>query len=318
MAKVTINHVFSNDVPSQIFDDLMRRFEGAGHRFTHLKSVQPLAGALVRHYHRPNLESRLIRPAVVTVHHDLSETDEWLQFRKFERQYREADLIICLNTSQIEFLKAEGIPHTTLIPHGYDAALLGPVRRVFDGVRKISIGVFSGRYPRKVKGEAHLHELMKRLDPDKFKFLFIGQDRSVDARQARLRGFEVRSYENVPYCVLASAYREIDILLIASAFEGGPASIPEAVATATPVISTPVGMANDYVTEGVTGHFLRLIPTEDACLLSRLHANPVELERLFDGARQRADSATEWSSIVARHEDAYQTIIRSAVGPYEQ
>ena len=309
MIKLTINHVFSNEVHSQIFYDLMRYFQEYGQRFDHAISVRPIPGALIRHYHRPNFESSLVRPAVVTVHHDLGETDEALKFENFEAQYRQADLIICLNFAQQDFLRSVGIDNTVVIPHGFNPKFLAPVTRSFDGTRKIVLGVFSRRYPRKVKGEAYLQELLKHLDPARFSVLFIGQDRSVDARFARLMGFEARSFERIPYSVLCSAYRAIDLLLIPSRFEGGPANVPEAVATATPILSSRVGMARDFIREGENGFFLTMDPAADARMLQSLHAEATCLNGLFQGSHTYSGSAISWSATVGLHESRYQSLV---------
>lgn len=310
MTKLTINHVFSNDVHSQIFDDLMAYFHEYSTHFIHTPSVKPLSGALIRHYHRPNLESSLVRPAVVTVHHDLRETDDWLRFKNYEEQYRQADLIICLNTAQQAYLQELGIDHTVVIPHGFNPRFLEPIRRDFAGERKIRIGVFSRRYPRKVKGEAYLQELLKHLDPDHFSFLLVGQDRGVEARFARLLGFEARSYEKIPYSVLCNAYRAIDLLLIPSRFEGGPANVPEAIATATPIFSSRVGMALDLLQDGINGYFLSMDPALDTRLLESLHDQPTRLTHLFSGAQTCTGMASSWRHNIQGHESHYRVLIK--------
>lgn len=264
---------------------------------------------MIRHYHRPNLESDLLAPAVVTVHHDLTETDEWLHFSKYERQYRQADMIICLNRTQQEILGKAGITQTTVIPHGFNESYLRPIAREFDGERKIRLGMFSRRYPRKVKGEAYFQELTKHLDPDHFSFLLVGRDRSMDAKWTRALGFETKSFETLPYPVLCSAYEQIDLLLMASRHEGGPANVPEAVATCTPLAASRVGMAIDFIQEGANGLFLTLDPATDAATLEGLHETPERMRELFRGAQQAQGSAHPWQSVVTQHEHIYTDII---------
>lgn len=113
---ITINHVLSNDADSRIMSDILKYFRRyASSRFSYAITKEPV-NALIRHYHRPNLENMLIAPCVVTVHHDLKETDEWLLFEKFENQYRQANMVVCLNHSQKKFLADVGINHTIVIP----------------------------------------------------------------------------------------------------------------------------------------------------------------------------------------------------------
>jgi glycosyltransferase involved in cell wall biosynthesis len=309
MVSITINHVMSNEVQSKIFDDILGYFSRYSTRFLHHVSERPALGAMIRHYHRPNLESDLLTPAIVTVHHDLAETDEWLHFSKYERQYRQADMIICLNRTQQESLAKVGITKTVVIPHGYNERFLRPIDREFDGKRKIRLGVFSRRYPRKVKGEAYMEELAKHLDPDHFSFLHIGQGRSADAKYVRGIGFEAKAYETLPYPVLCSAYQQIDLLLMASRYEGGPANVPEAVATGTPLATSRVGMAIDLLQEGVNGLFLTLNPAIDAAALEGLYENPQRLRDLFNGACRVQGSVHTWQAVVAQHEKIYTDMI---------
>lgn len=315
MSKITINHVFSNDVQSKIFDDLLgyhQRF--ASGRFDFMKSVSPVHGAWLRHYHRPNVERSLLRPCVVTVHHDLAETDEWLDFAKFEESYRQADTIICLNSLQQRFLADRGFDNTIRIPHGFNETFLRPVARHFDGERKLWLGIFSRRYGRKVKGEAYIYELAKRLHPSRFGFFLVGQGRSVDARFLGSIGYEVRCYEALPYSTFCTAYQKIDFLLMASVFEGGPANIPEAVATQTPIIANPVGMAHDHLENGANGIALSMDPERDAAILMDLARHPEQVHALYAGARARAGAAIPWREVVTMHEAEYSRLIRNALG----
>jgi len=314
MTKVTINHVMSNDVKSKIFEDILGYFKIYSNRCSYHVTERPAHGAMIRHYHRPNLETDLIKPAVVTVHHDLAETDEWLHFSKYEPLYRQADLIICLNKTQEHYLSNIGIENTVVIPHGYNNKFLKPIHRHFNGQRKISLGIFSRRYPRKVKGEAYIQDLLKRLSPNQFELLFIGQDRSFDARFARKLGFQAKSFENMPYSTLCSAYGHIDMLLIASRHEGGPANIPEAVATCTPIATSRVGMAIDFVEHAVNGLHLTLDPDIDAYTLSRLYEEPQHLQALFEGARKNQNQASPWKTIVEKHEQIYIDMAENLIG----
>ncbi|HFO4188992.1 TPA: glycosyl transferase family 1, partial [Escherichia coli] len=72
----------------------------------------------VYHYHRPHLESRLKENSVVTIHHDLYDTDPWLDYDKFHPRYMEAKKILCLNSSQQNYLNNKGLMNTEIIPHG--------------------------------------------------------------------------------------------------------------------------------------------------------------------------------------------------------
>ncbi|MGS0640057.1 glycosyl transferase family 1, partial [Citrobacter sp. VF227] len=83
--------------------------------------------------------------------------DNWLAIEKFIPRYKEANVVICLNSVQKEILASQGIDNTVVIPHGYNEEYIKPnlnAPRHWNG--KVQIGLFSRRYPRKVKGEAYL------------------------------------------------------------------------------------------------------------------------------------------------------------------
>lgn len=311
-AKITINHVLSHDVHSGIFNDIIGYFDLYGsEKFNYMSSTRPEGGALIRHYHRPNLESSLINPCILTVHHDLFDTDESLEFEKFEKQYRQADHIVCLNTIQKQILADRGIHHTSVVPHGFNTKFLRPIQRAITEKRKITLGLFSRRYGRKVKGEAYLAELVKRLSPEKFSFILVGQDRIIDQAMISKLGFDVKVYEKIPYSVLADLYSEIDFLLVLSKFEGGPANIPEAISTQTPIISTPVGMTVDFIEEWKNGFFLTGNPDIDIVNFNKLYDEPEKTKALFDGAVSCRSKASSWSEIVSKHEEIYAAICSS-------
>ncbi|WP_145577135.1 glycosyltransferase family 4 protein [Yersinia mollaretii] len=252
-----INHVMSNETSSSIFTDILNYYkEFSGEDICIVESIRPINDADIYHYHRPHLEKELMSNSVVTVHHDIKDTDKWLAYEKFHDRYSEAKLVFCLNKSQQEILNEKGILNTFVIPHGYNSKILTPPKRPKKSNGKITIGIISKRYERKVKGEAHILELYKRLDSTKFKFIFVGEGRSISARKARTYGFETECFERLPYLCFNDLYKNIDILLITSLYEGGPASIPEAIISGTPIVSTPIGMALDYVVNGSNGIFL--------------------------------------------------------------
>lgn len=310
-----INHVLSNEAESAIFTaifDYHRRFapEGAEIRV----SVEPLPDATLHHYHRPHLEERLSDRAVVTVHHDLTDPDPWLELGRFLPRYREAKRVICLNRTQQALLARHGIDHTVVIPHGYNEEVLRPKAtrprdRRSDG--KITLGFLSRYYARRVKGEAYLGDLVKALDADRIAFVLVGQRRNVTAEQLARLGYEVRCYQHLPYALFRNLYEAIDYLLVTSNFEGGPASLPEAMATHTPIVSTRVGFAPDFLTDGQTGLLLTGMVDEDAPRILRL-TDPSDLltQTLDEGARTLAAICPTWREVVDRHFETYMELLR--------
>jgi glycosyltransferase involved in cell wall biosynthesis len=324
---ISINHVMSSSVESNIFNDIIDYFCAyAPPSLRHLRTIEPVAGAMLRHYHRPNLEKKLIGPCVVTVHHDPEDDDISLAVEVFLDRYREADRIICLNTLQQRYLSDAGIHHTVVIPHGYNDRFISQRRDVGDGRYasglgsgangRIVIGVVSRRYPRKVKGEGYIYELAQRLDPQRFEFVLIGRGRTHDAALLERYGWHVSAYESIPYRVLASVYGHIDVLLMASWHEGGPASIPEAVAAGVPVLCNPVGMAHDLILDELNGLHLSMDASLDADRIGAWLLDADRLRTLREGAALSVERAIPWWEHVARTNDVYRQVVHSTLGSF--
>jgi len=307
--ELIVNHVMSNDVSSKIFDDFFGYFKAHSPAFlTHIVTKEPIESAGIYHYHRPNLEKRLLKKSVVTVHHDLEDSDDWLHFSKFAAQYRQASMIVCLNSGQEKWLNSRGFSHTRTVPHGVQPRFFRTQCTPPLPGEKIRFGIASRRYARRVKGEALLIELAKRLSPREARFLLIGAGRSIDALDLRQMGFDVEVFEHIPYRLFSKFYETIDALLVLSWHEGGPACIPEAVAAGVPIFTTRVGMSNDLVVDGENGMFLDRDPDSDARKIMQFIRNPDIQKRLFTGAASRTDCARTWSSIIADYATIYTEV----------
>jgi glycosyltransferase involved in cell wall biosynthesis len=298
---IIVNHVLSNNVHSGIFEDIFAYFSRYTEQYaTHIPSEKPIVGAHVRHYHRPHLEERLIKPCVVTVHHDLNDPDSWLPLQTFIDRYKEADVVICLNTLQQKKLAEHGVVNTVVVPHGYNHHLIDSARQLGrQEQKKFKIAIVSKRYARKVKGEAYLFELTKRLDSDKIEFLLVGDGRSEEGRVLRALGFETEVYERLPYPALIDAYRGVNALLMTSYFEGGPANIPEAAAMGVPVLANPIGMVPDLIKHDLHGIYLEMDPEADAVMLNDL-AEPGNLryKKLIETSQHPSEKLITWQDSI--------------------
>ncbi|MDG1143883.1 MAG: glycosyltransferase family 4 protein [Burkholderiales bacterium] len=100
----------------------------------------------------------------------------------------------------------------------------------------------------------------------------------------------------VPY------YHVLDLYLVTSREEGGPMGLMESMASAVPVVSTPVGMAPDLIDDGRTGALAEECSTdamvEKAC--SMLGLSSITLKRLKIDART-AVKVTDWSVVGPDH-----------------
>lgn len=310
---IIVNHITSNNVHSGIFEDIFAYFSRyTEHYATHISSDKPIIGAQIRHYHRPHLEERLIKPCVVTVHHDLSDPDGWLSLQAFIDRYKEADMVICLNTLQQQKLAECGIFNTTVIPHGYNHHLIDSARRKGRQERKkFTVAVVSKRYARKVKGEAYLFELSKRLDSDNIEFLLVGDGRSEEGRFLRNLGFDVEVYDRLPYPALIDAYRGVNALLMTSYFEGGPANIPEAAAMGVPILANAIGMVPDLIDHETHGIYLKMDPEADAVMLNEL-AEPgsPRYKKLFESSQNPSKNIISWQDSINLNMKIHMSLIK--------
>jgi glycosyltransferase involved in cell wall biosynthesis len=316
MMPLHVNHVLSTCLlTSRIFADLIYRSAAAAPPTTRITSSdRPDRRADVWHYHRPNLEWRLLPRSVVTVHHDLRDERAWLSLRSFLARYREAVAVHCLNRTQAAILAEHEIAHVHVIPHGVDRQVLpmpSEPRRVSGG--RLRLGICSRRHRSGVKGEDRFAALLAHLDPACVSFVLVGAGRAPDAREARAKGFDVAHWEHLPYPLMAEIYGRIDALLILSSFEGGPASLPEALGSGVPVICTPVGMCPDFVRDGGNGLFLTGRPAADgARIMALLDAGGSGMNVLNDGAFDSAWAISAWEEVMAEWHQLYRNASLSA------
>lgn len=310
-----INHVMSNDVASGIFQSLLAYyFRHSFDNFEMVSSNKPLDDASFYHYHRINLEDKgkIKKRSVVTVHHDIHDVDKWFNIENYLPQYKKCLAIICLNSNQKRDLINFGIKKDKLhiIPHGYNANKLKPKELgVKERPNKLTIGIFSKRYGRRVKGEAYLLELSKYLSKEHFRFILVGAERTQTAYELRKFGFDVMAYDYLPYNLMQSVYQEIDCLLMCSYFEGGPANIPESLATGTPVFANNIGLVSDMVEDKVNGRFLSMDAFEDAKILYEYEENREKLLVLSEGASKKSKELLNWNQVADRHIELYQNFL---------
>ncbi|MEF9701101.1 glycosyltransferase family 4 protein [Escherichia coli] len=307
---IIVNHVMSSNITSGIFTDLLSYYKKyCDKEISIVESCRPIDNADLYHYHRPHLESELKANSVVTIHHDLNDTDPWLNYEKFHPRYMEAKKILCLNSMQQAFIHNKGLTNTEVIPHGYNSDVFCNTLMSKKKTDKVNIGFISKRYGRKVKGEAYLYEIFKRLDSQKYKFIFVGVDRTITAYKAAQYGFEVKCYERLPYFCYGDLYKQLNFLLVTSLYEGGPANIPEAIASGTPIISTPVGMVNDYVKNGVNGVILTGDIEKDIDNINHF-SQGINYKELEKNALASSKNIMTWQDVMEKTSLIYKNMVR--------
>jgi glycosyltransferase involved in cell wall biosynthesis len=307
-----VNHILSTSLlTSAIFDDLIGRCAAAAPRGVRVtRSQRPVRRATVWHYHRPTLEFRLRPHSVATVHHDLRDDRQWLGSKYSVPRLREAAIVHCLNATQREFLEDHGVGHVRIIPHGVDRSVFPvPAKPRRFAARSLRLGFFSRRQDSGVKGEALLAALLDHLDGQRVSFVLMGEGRGREAALVRTKGFAVECWEVLPYRLLHELYARIDMLLILSRFEGGPATLPEALGSGIPVLCRPVGMCPEYVRDGANGLLLCGQPARDGeRITALLDGNARDIHRLNLGAFASAPTIPSWDEVMDQWFQLYATV----------
>ena len=116
----------------------------------------------------------------------------------------------------------------------------------------------------------------------------------------------------VPEADVMRAYREHDVLLFTSTYEGFGLVLLEAMTQRLPVLATPVGCASDLVVDGVTG--LRVAARDASAIANaarRLLTDATLGRRLAAAARARV-SGMSWRATAERTIDVYKRAIVTA------
>lgn len=303
-----VNHVMSNNVRSGIFESILGYFKKYSYEnIVNIVTESPIEEADVYHFHRANLEDQLPSRSVVTVHHDLKDTDAWLDINKFLPKYKMSEKVICLNSLQKKQLEEFGVTNTIVIPHGYNSDIFTNKEKIKNSNGKTRILISSKRYGRRVKGEAYLQELLKYIDPNLAEFYLVGEGRLQDRIIFNRFGIQTKIYEYLPYSMFGELYRNVDFLLMCSYFEGGPANIPEAVASGTPVICNPIGMAHDMIENNKNGIYLTMNPRVDGDRINEILTNKDKYFSILEYAKSELyrSRAITWKESIQRNNDVY-------------
>jgi glycosyltransferase involved in cell wall biosynthesis len=110
---------------------------------------------------------------------------------------------------------------------------------------------------------------------------------------------------------LVDCYHALDLYLVSSREEGGPMGLMESMASAVPVITTPVGMGPDLIIDGVTGGLIAGFTAEElADKAARvISLSPTDLTQLKQSAVY-AVKATDWTVVGRSHwEKVYRDLV---------
>ncbi len=293
---ITINHVMSVNTKSSIFEDFINRLSTFDpEKYRHVMSKDPIIGSSIYHYHRPNKCNEILNNSVCTIHFDLLDLRQHDNINATLTKMNSFKHLVFINKNEYqrwEFTYAK----KHLINHGYDAALL--LRNQKYPHNKVNIALFSKYYQDGRKGNIYLQKIINSIPAEKVNFYLIGRDWEFSSLS---KNKNVKIFNPEDYNTLVHIYSIIDLVLICSPYEGGPASLPEAISAGCRVISSDCGMAREFIYEK---DMLSFDLEKDLALIFK-HISYIEnnVKQSYRKKPQR------WEEIASSYHDIYGMIL---------
>jgi len=184
------------------------------------------------------------------------------QFSSVPDQFKLVDHLFYVSRFLEADVKALCIPmeKTTLLHNGVDTDVFKPAYRRSENENFV-IGFFGARPPNDTedrKGTKLLLDAARQIKEQGFspEFIIVGHGWKELVAQLRILDLTVEYFVNVGWDQLSDLYNRLNLYLITSYLEGGPLPLLEAGACATPIISTPVGLALEVLAKPGCGKLL--------------------------------------------------------------
>lgn len=206
-----------------------------------------------------------------------------------------ADAVACLNRAEADYLTSRAWvanEHVRVLAHGVPSEFFVADRER----RPIQTLLFVGQWL-PMKGIRYLREAAAVLLKDGRTRLVcagtLASGEQVKAEFAAPCRDRIEVLPRVDQSTLAKLYREADVFVFPSLYEGFSRAIAEAMASRLPIVCTNVGVASDALHDGESA---LIVPKHDAAALvtavRRLQSDPELANRLADTA---ADAARDFT-----------------------
>lgn len=274
----------------------------------------PIGWALKRAYGLPYLIS--LRGADVP-------SDEVKRFAKHYRLLRpfirwlwnDADALVAVSNGLREyaFQTTPDLP-IEVIPNAIELSVFTPpLRRNGDGPVKL---LFVGRFNAFKNVEKLIEAVgrLKEMGADNFELQLVGEGerRASVERMVIDKGLtrQVRFLGWVDRASIVERYRQADLFVTATTWEGMPNTVLEGMACGLPVVATRASGLEELVREGVNGYLVNINDT--TALAERMFAlinNPYERRRMSKESRKIAEQEFAWEYIAEQYQKIYQRIL---------
>jgi len=275
----------------------------------------PIGWALKRVYGLPYLIS--LRGADVPSDEVKRFAKQYKILRPFVRRlWQDADAVVAVSNGLREYaFETTTDVAITVIPNAIELSTFTPPRqRAHDGpVRLLFVGRFNAfkNVETLLKAAAHL----KKMEVDNFELQLIGDGEQRSnlerltvekelTRQVHFLGWVDRN-------AILNFYRQADLFVTATTWEGMPNTVLEAMACGLPVVASRASGLEELVKEGVNGYLVDINdPVALADRLVDLIDNPYERLRMGKESRKVAEQEFAWEYITEQYVEIYQKIRR--------
>lgn len=204
------------------------------------------------------------KTVVATIHHIDQEKFKSHEKNDFFELDKYVDFYHSISLKTVEVLKSYTNKHIEFIPFWVNQHNFFPMERKtlkdefkFEENLKL-IGSFQRdtegksffkKKPKLSKGPDQFLEIVKKLKENNENILVIlaGPRRGYLKKQLKLNNIKYRHFKDASIEGINKLYNILDLYIVASRVEGGPAAIFECAASKTPIISTEVGIANEIL-----------------------------------------------------------------------
>lgn len=277
----------------------------------------PIGWALKRVYGLPYLIS--LRGADVPSDEVKRFARHYKVLRPFIRWlWKDADALVAVSNGlrDYAFETTPDLP-INVIPNAIELSVFTPPRqRNHDGpVRLLFVGRFNAFKNVETLLEAVFR--LKQMGVENFELQLVGdgERRSTLERLTVEKGLtrHVRFLGWVDGQAIVNRYRQADLFVTATTWEGMPNTVLEAMACGLPVVATRASGLDQLVREGVNGYLVAI--NDPAALADRLAGlidNPYERRRMGKESRKIAEQEFAWDYIAAQYVEIYRQVTKQA------
>ncbi|OQY30572.1 MAG: hypothetical protein B6243_10150 [Anaerolineaceae bacterium 4572_5.2] len=263
------------------------------------------------------------RPYIISLRGADVPTDEVKRFAAAYKALRpifavllkDADAVVSVsNGLRSHALKSAPVP-IEVVPNAIDLSVFRPPlnQSPSNTLRLLYVGRLVASKTPEVLIEAI--DLLHQQETSSFALELVGDgsQRSLLEQMIIQRGLskQVMFSGWVGHPALIEHYRQADIFVTATTWEGMPNTVLEAMACGLPIVGTSAPGMNQLVSDGKNGY---LVPVKDPAALAnrlqRLINNPYERARMGKESRKIAERQFSWDVIAAQYVEVYERVLR--------